>query len=96
MAETAYAILALLPVLAYFLYQQLHQYRYKKFAHIPSILKPNLFVGHVGYMAAGYQKYGNSKMHPGMKASVTASMILADHSQTISWRIFGMRMGGLK
>ena len=66
MAETTFAILALLPVLAYFLYHQLQQYRYKRFAHIPSILEPNLFFGHLGYIAAGFQKHGNSKIHPGM------------------------------
>jgi hypothetical protein len=66
MAETIYAILALLPVVAYLLYHQLQQYRYKRFAHIPSLVKPNLFFGHVPNMAAGYKKFGNSKLHPGM------------------------------
>lgn len=66
MAETTYAILALLPVVAYLLYHQLQQYRYKRFAHIPSTLKPNLFFGHVPNMAAGFKKFGNSKIHPGM------------------------------
>lgn len=65
MAETAYAVLAVLPVLAYFLYLQLQQYRFKRFAHIPTPLKPNLFLGHLGLMAAGFKKFGNSKVHPG-------------------------------
>ncbi len=65
MAETAYAILALLPVLGYFLYQQLWQYRFKRHAHIPTSMKPNLFLGHLGYMAAAFQKFDNPKVHPG-------------------------------
>ena len=65
MAETAYAVLALMPVVVYFLYYQLQQYRFKTFAHIPSSLKPGLFFGHVGHMVAGFKKHGNSKMHPG-------------------------------
>lgn len=68
-----------MPVLAYLLYYQLQQYRYKKFAHIPSILKPNLFFGHVGYMAAGFQKFGDSKTHPGTLPPWTQSTIFHDH-----------------
>ncbi|KZM23153.1 heme binding [Ascochyta rabiei] len=34
------------------------------FAHIPSSLQPNIFFGHVGHMAAGFKKLGNSKAHP--------------------------------
>ncbi|KAF2624310.1 cytochrome P450 52A12 [Macroventuria anomochaeta] len=64
MAETTYAVLAVLPVLVYVLYYQLQQYRFKRYAHIPTPLKPNLFLGHLGYMAAGLKKSGNSKMHP--------------------------------
>ena len=65
MAETVYAVLVVLPVLVCFLYYQLHQYRFKKFAHIPAPLKPNLLLGHLGFMAAGFKKFGNSKVHPG-------------------------------
>lgn len=65
MAETTYALLALLPLLGYFLYFQLQQYRFKRFAHIPTTLKPSLFLGHLGHMAAAYKKFGNSKVHPG-------------------------------
>ncbi|KAJ4987846.1 cytochrome P450 52A11 [Stagonosporopsis vannaccii] len=64
MAETAYAALAVLPILAYFLYYELHQYRFRRFAHVPTPLKLNLFLGHIGFMAAGFKKFGNSKVHP--------------------------------
>ncbi|KAJ8106096.1 hypothetical protein OPT61_g9768 [Boeremia exigua] len=64
MAETAYTVLALLPVLAFLLYQVLWQYRFKKYAHIPMSMKPNLFIGHLGSMAAGFKKFGDSRVHP--------------------------------
>ncbi|KAF9692338.1 hypothetical protein EKO04_009590 [Ascochyta lentis] len=64
MAETAYAVLALLPALVCFLYYQLKQYRFKTFAHIPTSVQPNIFFGHVGHMAAGFKKLGNSRAHP--------------------------------
>ncbi|KAJ4333488.1 hypothetical protein N0V87_007598 [Didymella glomerata] len=64
MAETLYTVLALVPLAVCFLYFQLRQYRFKTYAHIPSPLEPNLFLGHLGYMAKGFQKRGNSKVHP--------------------------------
>lgn len=66
MAEAIYTVLASVPLVVLFLYYQLRQYRFKKYAHIPTPLKPSLFLGHLGYMAKGFQKHGNSKMHPGM------------------------------
>lgn len=54
-----------MPLVLYFMYYRLKQYRFKPHAHIPSPMKPNLFLGHVGYMAAGFKKFGNSKVHPG-------------------------------
>lgn len=66
MAETTYAVLALLPVVVYLIYHQLWQYRFKKFAHIPTSLKANTFIGHLGHMAAGFKKLGNARAHPGM------------------------------
>ena len=57
-----------MPVIVYLLYYQLLRYRYRKFAHIPTTLKPNLFLGHIPYMIAGFKKYGNSKMHPGISS----------------------------
>jgi hypothetical protein len=65
MAEMIYALLALMPVVGYFLFYQLQQYRFKKFAHIPTPIKPNIFLGHLGSMAAGFKKFGDSKVHPG-------------------------------
>jgi hypothetical protein len=65
MAETLYTVLALVPLAICFLYFQLRQYRFRTYGHIPSPLEPNLFLGHLGYMAKGFQKRGNSKVHPG-------------------------------
>ncbi|KAF1924351.1 cytochrome P450 52A12 [Didymella exigua CBS 183.55] len=56
--------MALVPLAVCFLYYQLRQYRFKKYAHIPTPLKPQLLLGHLGYMAKAFQKRGNSKMHP--------------------------------
>ncbi|KAF1945420.1 cytochrome P450 [Clathrospora elynae] len=64
MGDTLYAILALLPVVSWFLYYQLGQWRHKPFAHIPSKLSTNLFLGHLGHIAAQYKKVGSSDVHP--------------------------------
>jgi cytochrome P450 len=65
MADLQYAALALAPALAAGLYWLLYQWRYKKFAHIPSKLKSNLFIGHLGYIGAEFKKAGSSDIHPG-------------------------------
>ena len=65
MVDTPYALLALLPAIAFLLYQQLRHWRFNKFAHIPSPLVSNLFYGHVGYLTAGFKKAGIPHLHPG-------------------------------
>lgn len=65
MIEKIYAVLALVPIALYFLYCQLWQYRFRRFSHIPNSLEPNIFVGHVGHMAAGFKRLGDSRAHPG-------------------------------
>ncbi|KAH7072855.1 cytochrome P450 [Paraphoma chrysanthemicola] len=42
----------------------LHQWRYGNFAHIPSPLKRNLFIGHLGYIGDEFKKAGSSAIHP--------------------------------
>jgi hypothetical protein len=56
MADTQYAILVLVPAIIAGLYFLLHQWRHKAFAHIPSPLKRNLFLGHLGYIGEEQQK----------------------------------------
>jgi hypothetical protein len=66
MADTQYAILALVPVVAASLYFLLYRWRYSNtFAHIPSSLSRNIFLGHLGYIAAEYKKVGDPSVHPG-------------------------------
>lgn len=65
MAQSSITLLAVVPALALFLYYQLYQWRYKKYAHIPKILQQNLFYGHLGYIAAEYKKAGSADIHPG-------------------------------
>ncbi|KAF2134227.1 cytochrome P450 [Dothidotthia symphoricarpi CBS 119687] len=64
MSSTSYAVLASLPILVWYLYYLLSQWRFKKFAHIPGQLPSNLFLGHLGYMIEGYKKLGSSLPHP--------------------------------
>jgi hypothetical protein len=59
MADTQYAILVLVPAIAAGLYFLLHRWRYNSFAHIPSPLKRNLFLGHLGYIGEGQKKFPN-------------------------------------
>ncbi len=65
MAENLYFILALLPVLVGITGFQLWKWRYKTYAHVPTLFPTNFFIGHMGYIAAAYKKVGNSKIHPG-------------------------------
>ena len=76
MVETTYAVLALVPVIASLLYYQLLRYR-SRYAHIPTVLKPNLFLGCVPYMIEGFKKFGDSKIHPG--ASDIGGQIFETH-----------------
>ncbi|KAH4109701.1 hypothetical protein HBH98_035150 [Parastagonospora nodorum] len=64
MADIQYGILALVPTVLAGLYFLLYQYRYGKFTNIPSPLKRNLFLGHLGYIADEYKKAGSSAVHP--------------------------------
>ncbi|KAH8731295.1 cytochrome P450 [Phaeosphaeriaceae sp. PMI808] len=64
MADTRYAIVALAPAFAAGLYFLLYRWRYHRFAHIPSPLRSNLFLGHLGYIAAEFKKLGGSSVHP--------------------------------
>lgn len=66
MADNQYTILALVLPVAASLYFLLYRWRYSNtFAHIPSPLSRNLFLGHLGYIAAEYKKAGNPSIHPG-------------------------------
>jgi hypothetical protein len=61
MADTTqYAMLVLVPAIAAGLYFLLHRWRFGNFAHIPSPLKRNLFLGHLGYIGEEHQKLGSS------------------------------------
>merc|ERR1712137_432974 len=60
----SYAVLALIPAIGWLLYMQVSQWRFKRFAHIPSKLSSNLLYGHLGHIAAEYKKAGSSTVHP--------------------------------
>lgn len=76
MAETQYALLALIPAAVAGLYFLLYQWRFNKFANIPSPLKRKLFIGHLGYIADEYKRVGSAKVHPGKCLDCTAQSIL--------------------
>ncbi|RMZ72767.1 Cytochrome P450 52A11 [Pyrenophora seminiperda CCB06] len=66
MSAPSYAVLALLLPVAWLLYQQLRQWRFNRFAHIPTKLQSNFLYGHLGHIAAEYSKAGSSSstVHP--------------------------------
>ncbi|KAL1793323.1 hypothetical protein ACET3X_008305 [Alternaria dauci] len=65
MSYPSYALLALAPAVAWLLYLQISQWRFKRYAHIPSTLPSNFLIGHLGHIAAGYRKAGfSSTVHP--------------------------------
>ncbi|KAL1595798.1 hypothetical protein SLS60_009487 [Paraconiothyrium brasiliense] len=62
MTSTKYAILAVLPVVAYFFYTRLYNWRFKKFKDFPQL--PNsLLMGHLPYIASGFKKFGDARRH---------------------------------
>lgn len=65
MADIQYVLLIALPAIVGGLYFVLHRWRYGKFAHIPSPLKNNLFIGHLGHIGAEYKRVGDPRVHPG-------------------------------
>ncbi|KAF2259173.1 cytochrome P450 52A12 [Lojkania enalia] len=63
MAQISYTVLALLPVLAWYLYIQLRQWRFKKYGHIPTHYTQSLLLGHLKVIAEGFQKIGDGRRH---------------------------------
>ncbi|KAI1664745.1 Cytochrome P450 52A11 [Pyrenophora tritici-repentis] len=63
MSAPIYVVLALLLPVVWLLHQQLSHWRFKRFAHIPTILKPNFLFGHLGHITAEIRKLG-STVHP--------------------------------
>ncbi|KAF9730673.1 hypothetical protein PMIN06_004166 [Paraphaeosphaeria minitans] len=62
MSSIAYAVLAVLPVVAYLIYAQLYRWRYKMFKEFPQL--PNsLLIGHLPYIASGFKKFGDARCH---------------------------------
>lgn len=66
MASITYTILALLPVFAWYLYAQIKQWRFRKYAHIPHALPTTLALGHLKSIAEGFKKLGDGRRHVGL------------------------------
>ncbi|KAH7401867.1 cytochrome P450 [Phaeosphaeria sp. MPI-PUGE-AT-0046c] len=64
MADIQYVLLLVFPAVVAGLYILLHRWRYGAFAHIPSSLKSNLFIGHLGIIGAEYKRVGDPAVHP--------------------------------
>jgi len=64
MSYPSYAVLALVPAVVWLLYLQISQWRFKRFAHIPSKLPSSFLFGHLGHIAAEYKTI-SSTAHPG-------------------------------
>ncbi|KAF2856648.1 cytochrome P450 52A12 [Plenodomus tracheiphilus IPT5] len=63
MADTQYAILGLVPAIIATLFFLLYRWRFNNFAHIPSPITRNLFLGHLGHIAAGYKNLPSPVAH---------------------------------
>ncbi|KAF1971388.1 cytochrome P450 52A11 [Bimuria novae-zelandiae CBS 107.79] len=62
MATNVYAILAIVPIAAYFVYLQLYSWRFRKYKDYPQL--PNsLFMGHLPHIASGFKKFGDARRH---------------------------------
>jgi hypothetical protein len=77
MADTQYAILALVPAVVAGLYFLLHRWRFNAFSHIPSPLKRNLFLGHLAIIGEEQQKLGSAS-HYGQCASTACTISAND------------------
>lgn len=64
MADSQYAFLGLVAAIAASALFFLYRWRFTNFAHIPSPMSRNLFLGHLGYIAAEYKNLPNSSVHP--------------------------------
>ncbi|KAL5121899.1 hypothetical protein ACEQ8H_000114 [Pleosporales sp. CAS-2024a] len=78
MADSQYAILALIAAAVAGLYFLLHRWRYHTYAHIPTPLKNSLFLGHLPYIAAEYKKAGNYVLENVWKAHGCPDYLFVD------------------
>lgn len=65
MTSNTYAILAILPVVAYFAYTALYNWRFKNFKDIPQLPR-SLLLGHLPHIASGFKKFGDARRHIGI------------------------------
>jgi hypothetical protein len=65
MSNTLYALLAVMPLVAWFLYSQMYNWRFKMFNHVPQYFESSLVLGHLKSLAAGFKRLGDSRRHPG-------------------------------
>jgi len=63
MTDTARVLLALMPLLLWYLYTEAKRQRFKKYAHIPH-LTPSLVLGHIKTISDFY-KTGDKRRHVG-------------------------------
>jgi hypothetical protein len=87
-------VLALILGAAWLLYHQVIQWRYKRFAHIPNKLSTNLFLGHLGHIAAAYKKVGDATVHPGKRWTLTTMTPLTASRLRLREYMEGTRQSG--
>jgi hypothetical protein len=66
MIKTTHIHLALLSLLAWYLYVCVKQWRFKKYGHIPHAFPNTLAFGHIKLVAGGYREFGDTRRHIGM------------------------------
>lgn len=64
MANTIYTAVVILPIIAYVVYIQLYNWRFKKYKDFPQ-LQNSLLIGHLPHIAKGFKKLGDARRHIG-------------------------------
>ncbi|KAF2710389.1 cytochrome P450 [Pleomassaria siparia CBS 279.74] len=63
MATLIYAFLTLTPLVAWYVYTQLHRWRFQKYSHLPKMFPQSLLFGHLKDIAQGLVKLGDHRRH---------------------------------
>jgi hypothetical protein len=66
MTNITLSVLALLPVLIWYLFTHIHRWRFKKYNHLPMQFPQSFIFGHLKVIAEGFMKSGDSRRHVGM------------------------------
>ncbi|KAF2792269.1 cytochrome P450 [Melanomma pulvis-pyrius CBS 109.77] len=63
MTNVTYAVLALLPLVTWYLFTQLRGWRFQKYSHLSNQFPQSFLFGHLEIIAKGFIKFGDSRRH---------------------------------